>query len=152
MRLSRNKFSSPTPLAFTFSASTIWMIVVGVGCSSSVIGPDRNARAIPPGYTAPGVTNSVPAGPPQALLPPNAISGPATQVVPEGELQHIPLEKVYAPTSRDEAQYHEVQSGDTLSTIARRYGTTANAIERANGLGTSAPLVPGQQLFIPKSR
>lgn len=49
-----------------------------------------------------------------------------------------------APTG----QVHIVQTGDTLYSIARRYGTTVDAIMSANGL-TSTTIYVGQQLIIP---
>ena len=47
-----------------------------------------------------------------------------------------------------EADTHVVQASDTLWGIARRYGTTADSIRRANGL-TSNVIRPGQRLEIP---
>ena len=44
---------------------------------------------------------------------------------------------------------YTVRSGDTLSAIARRYGTTVQAIMAANGL-TSTRIYAGQQLRIPQ--
>jgi LysM repeat protein len=42
-----------------------------------------------------------------------------------------------------------VQRGDTLYSIARRYGTTVNAIVQANGLRNSNWIYVGQRLVIP---
>jgi len=42
-----------------------------------------------------------------------------------------------------------VRSGDTLYSIARRHGTTVEAIKAANGL-TSNLIQAGQRLRIPK--
>lgn len=45
---------------------------------------------------------------------------------------------------------HTVSSGDNLSTIARRYGTTVNEIKKANGIsGSGDKLQPGDKLKIP---
>lgn len=44
---------------------------------------------------------------------------------------------------------HRVRSGDTLGSIARRYHTTAGAIQRANGLRSVRRLHVGQRLRIP---
>ncbi len=45
---------------------------------------------------------------------------------------------------------HTVASGDNLSTIARRYGTTVNEIKKANGIsGSGDKLKPGDKLKIP---
>jgi len=54
---------------------------------------------------------------------------------------------VVDPTRRVD-RYHEVQVGETLSQIARRYGTTVAALSERNGLD-SAEIRPGQQLFVP---
>ncbi len=50
-----------------------------------------------------------------------------------------------------EAQYgwHQVRSGETLSTIAARYHTSVNAIARLNGLRSVHFIKPGQRLKIP---
>ncbi|WP_282945013.1 LysM peptidoglycan-binding domain-containing protein [Cellulomonas endometrii] len=44
---------------------------------------------------------------------------------------------------------YTVRSGDTVSHIAARYGTTVTAVRSANGLSTSAFIREGQQLTIP---
>ncbi len=46
-------------------------------------------------------------------------------------------------------QIHIVQSGETLFSIARRYGTTVEAIVRANNLANPSLIYPGQRLVIP---
>ena len=52
------------------------------------------------------------------------------------------------PTPQPEYIIHVVQRGDTLYSIARRYGITVEAIKAANGL-TSNDIYVGQQLRIP---
>jgi hypothetical protein len=47
---------------------------------------------------------------------------------------------------------HLVQSGDTLFSVAQRYGVSAEALAAANGLGGNLWLYPGQQLIIPLSQ
>jgi membrane-bound lytic murein transglycosylase D len=44
---------------------------------------------------------------------------------------------------------HRVRSGETLSTIARRYGTSVSALMRANGLASPNRLRAGQRLRVP---
>ncbi len=46
--------------------------------------------------------------------------------------------------------YHRVRSGETLSTIARRYRTSVGRIMRANNLRSSHYIVAGKRLKIPK--
>ncbi|WP_456085558.1 LysM peptidoglycan-binding domain-containing protein [Microbacterium timonense] len=47
------------------------------------------------------------------------------------------------------AATYTVQRGDTISAIARRHGTTTNAVLAANGLGWSSIIYPGQAIKIP---
>ncbi len=46
---------------------------------------------------------------------------------------------------------HVVRRGDTLYSVARRYGTTVNAIVQANGLPNSNRIYVGQRLVVPTS-
>lgn len=66
-----------------------------------------------------------------ALLPVTASAAPAA-----------------APTQQAGGFWYTVQRGDNLTRIANWYGTTVQAIMRANGLYTSV-IQPGQVLFIP---
>jgi lysozyme len=45
--------------------------------------------------------------------------------------------------------YYTVRRGDTLSSIARRYGTTVQAIVQANGIVNPNLIFSGQRLWIP---
>lgn len=53
-----------------------------------------------------------------------------------------------AAPSRDDTVY-TVQPGDRLIDIAARFGVSASAIVRANGLANSDQIFPGQKLIIP---
>ena len=55
---------------------------------------------------------------------------------------------VVIPTPRVLTITHTVQVGETLASIARRYGTTPEAIMRANGL-SSPTIRVGQKLVVP---
>ncbi|HUP90419.1 MAG TPA: DUF5715 family protein [Longimicrobiales bacterium] len=59
----------------------------------------------------------------------------------------VPLPK----TTAAKPSTHKVRSGETLSTIARKYGTTVVALKRANYLHTSR-IRAGQNLAIPAAR
>jgi LysM repeat protein len=48
-------------------------------------------------------------------------------------------------------QYHKVRSGETLGTIASRYGTTVAEIQRINGL-RSTKIYVGQRLKVKKGK
>lgn len=75
--------------------------------------------------------------PGQSLLVPQGSSG-------SGSASAVP--KSSAPVSR--SSVHVVQAGDTLSSIAARYGSTVAALKQANGL-TSDTIYVGQSLAIP---
>ena len=59
---------------------------------------------------------------------------------PEGQPTPLP------PMS---AAYHTVESGETLGTIATKYGVTTVAIANANGLANPNLIRVGQRLIIP---
>jgi len=61
-------------------------------------------------------------------------------------LDHIP---VSSPPQRAFV-YHRVRSGETLSTIARRYRTSVGSIMRANSMRRSNYIVAGKLLKIPQ--
>jgi len=54
-----------------------------------------------------------------------------------------------APASASVERTHRVQPGEHLSGIAARYGTTAAAIARANGISNPSLIIVGQVLRIP---
>lgn len=47
------------------------------------------------------------------------------------------------------AREHSVQSGETLSAIAQAYGSSVDAIIKANGLGNDGMIRVGQKLVVP---
>ncbi len=47
---------------------------------------------------------------------------------------------------------HKVKKGDTLASIARKYGTSVGALTQANGISEDAAIEVGQEILIPGSR
>ena len=47
--------------------------------------------------------------------------------------------------------YHKIRPGDSLSTLAKRYGTSVKAISRANGLSNRHIIRAGKRIKIPRS-
>lgn len=77
-----------------------------------------------------------------ALREANSIQG---DIIRTGQRLQIPASN--QPTRME----HVVVRGDTLWEIARRYGSSVEAIREANGVG-ERPIVPGQRLTIPQDR
>ncbi len=74
------------------------------------------------------------------LYNPNYIYPGQTLIIPAGQMR---------PPNQPAATYYTVQSGDTLTSIALRYGTTVYALMHANNLSNPSFIYPGQQLVIP---
>jgi LysM repeat protein len=62
----------------------------------------------------------------------------------------IPQQTVAPPTARAPSSVvHRVRSGENLSAISRRYGTSVRAIQEANSMGGRTRIQAGQMLKIP---
>ncbi len=86
---------------------------------------------------------------PEATAPPPAQSSPTStpQPTPQPTSQPAPQR---SPTAALPRREHTVAAGDTLFDIARRYGTTVDALVSANNLpNRNATLRVGQRLLIP---
>jgi len=80
----------------------------------------------------------------QAIAQANGISN--TSFIRVGQVLCIPSGPAPPPPS---GGYYTVQRGDTLYSIARRYGTTAQAIAQANQIYNPSLIHAGQVLYIP---
>lgn len=110
----------------------LWLTVLLLGCGSPVVDPGRATTRRPP----PTVSPVDPSGLPVLETP---------------EVQQVPAESVInLPSDSQSATYHSVQAGETLSSIAKRYGLSSEKLRAANGLDTSAKLKSQQLLYIPK--
>jgi len=79
----------------------------------------------------------------QVLAIPGAASGSAATAAPAAATT--------TTTATTPARTHRVVAGDTVSALAKRYGTTVSAIVAANGLDSRAFIRVGQTLTIPDS-
>lgn len=86
--------------------------------------------------------------------PPETQSVKTTGAVPPGNLSDVPLaaprEILPHLPEREPPRYHQVQRGETLSKLAQRYATTAQAIAKGNGILINDILHPGDYLLIPR--
>jgi len=89
----------------------------------------------------------VPAGQVPGGAPPSTFQGGA------GSLNEVPNADVgqvlTVPTPRSTSTYHDVQQGETLTSIARQYGVTVDAIKTANVFDSDPVLKPGDVILIP---
>ena len=70
-----------------------------------------------------------------------------------GSLDEVPdaaAEQVLTvPTPRSTSTYHDVRQGETLTSIARQYGVTVDALKTANIFDNNPVLKPGDVILIP---
>jgi len=78
---------------------------------------------------------------------PRADASPARSVEPARPTP-APVPATPAPAAEAGAVYHTVLLGDTLFSIARRYGVAVEEVQRLNGLGTSSTITLGQRLRV----
>ena len=79
---------------------------------------------------------------------PNLIFAGQYLQIPDGTVTAVPP-TIIPPTVPPGTTTYVVQPGDTLSAIARRFGSTVNAIVQANNLANPNLIFPGQVLIIP---
>jgi LysM repeat protein len=112
--------------------------------------PDRPAADVPVSATA-VAANTTPARPntttvvyrkPTTPTTTRPAAKPVVKTTPKPKPK--PVVKVKPKTTR-----HSVRAGDNLYNIAKRYGTSVSAIQKANGIKGSM-IRPGQSLVIPR--
>ena len=144
------------------NADLIWvgqkLSIPGAGGSSGgQVQPALTPTPIPVPLPAPAQVTTLPSAQP----PPTAGSSPAAQPQATAQptvqptAQPSPTSKPAAdPTANPAAapaapKIHVVQKGETLSTIAKRYGVSVEALVSANGLGSADLIGVGVRLLIP---
>ena len=91
----------------------------------------------------PGQTIAIPAAPAPAA--PEPAAGPAVELV-SAVAPAAPSAPAAPPAA---TSTYVIQSGDTISSIAARFGVSAQAVLAANGLTASSIIYPGGKLTIP---
>ena len=111
----------------------ILSIAVLCGCGSQLIQPDRSTQPAPAGAQ---------------------LQSPQVSSTTQADLQNLPRVSASSAMRTDgrppSGTYHEVRMGDTLSAIARAFGTSVEQLLKSNGLDREATLQPGQLIYIPK--
>ncbi len=124
-------------LAHFWRRMTAWLMASAlIGCGSPVVNPGRT---------------TIPIAPSAASSPPANSSGLPT--LDTSDIQQVPAESVLnLPSESISATYHSVKAGETLASIAKRYGVSLEKLRTANGLDAAATLKSEQLLYIPKDR
>jgi LysM repeat protein len=120
--------------------------VAGANGTPAVAGATGRPSATPRSVSAPPRSTSAPAASAAPASPSAASAGPSTSTQPSDAPGSAgPRQTPPPPGSRT----YTVRSGDTLSAIAARYGTTAGAIAEFNQLEDASVIGIGQVLKIP---
>ena len=117
------------------------LCLVATGCGSQVVSPGPPAAIRHAPEPSAGLANGVPARP-------AALQTESDDVA--AGLPRVPASSLLSLPADEEAAYHRVAKGDTLSGIARQYGVSVGQLLEANGLDADTPLQPDQLIFIPK--
>ncbi len=111
-----------------------------LGCGSPLVDSARNSASPRVGrYSA-----SVPADSARSL--PTDAQPTSLSNVPDAPAASV----VRIPHTQEESRFHEVQAGESLTSIARRYDQSVAALRQANGLAENETLKTGQFLLVPK--
>ena len=121
-----------------------------------VRGPGGTAAGLPPASSAPVTTASVPATSPRVQAAPLP-AAPAPSAVP---VAAAPVSTLPAPEVAGNAKSWkgwtsaggtrvQMRQGDSLNSVARRYGVPIQALVAVNGIEDPAKVRPGQSLIIP---
>jgi LysM repeat protein len=129
---------------------------VGTPVGSS---PSGGESAPAPGETVVSAVTPVAGSPgaetqqtPVAGAQPTAGASDGTPVDSQPTQPPAPTATAAPPSSSTGGEiWHTVQRGETTYSIARRYGTTVNAIAQANNMVNPSQIVVGQRLKIPTS-
>lgn len=116
---------------------TALLLLMLSGCGRPIVDPGRSTAIISP----PTVRPALPAEP--AGLP--TLESP--------EIEQVPVESVLRlPQGSEPATYHAVKVGETLGSVAKKYGVSVEQLRTSNGLDQSSSLKAQQLLFIPRKK
>jgi LysM repeat protein len=142
------------------SVLALWLLIRPPGVSeesgaqagqpSATRTPVATASIVPthsPTLTPTGTPSGTPGGTPG--ISPTPAGTPGISPTPGGTPTATPTPASSPTPTPSEFTEYAVQQGDTLSTIAQRFGTTADELTRINGLTNPNTLDIGQKLKIP---
>jgi murein DD-endopeptidase MepM/ murein hydrolase activator NlpD len=140
--LSRLPFTSPRPCGPFISI--LFLVILLTGC----VKPALNSRPWRL-ETSPTLSNSISVGIARTAEATSHPLLPATRQPSQPILSPTPDEPHALPTPRTDEDRYVVQRGDTLGTIAQRYGIEIEAIITANDIPNPDVVEVGTELIIP---
>ena len=135
----RVTLAPPSPRRWPWAVIALGLVAAGVATAWLALGGLNRV----PGATPTATPSALPSSAPSGSVDPSATGGASPTEAPTATPATTPI-----ATALSTPVTYIVQSGDTLNSIAARFGTTAQAIREANGL-TSDLIHPGQVLIIP---
>ncbi|GIV25964.1 MAG: hypothetical protein KatS3mg026_1656 [Bacteroidia bacterium] len=76
-------------------------------------------------------------------------NGLRSSLIRVGQTLRIPAQRASGGAASPAVRYHTVRTGESLWSIAQRYGISVEALCRANGLTPRSAIHPGQRLRVP---
>lgn len=114
-----------------------------------VVNPNTSVNTAPRTTPLQATNNAVGTSTPNMTPLPQGQAGANMTALGGGQGQTTPAVTETAPPNvANTGAVHTVQGGDTLGTIARRYGTTVQALAQANGIADPNQIGVGQQIRI----
>jgi LysM repeat protein len=132
------RFNRLALVALVAGAAIVAVFVLASALGNLAAGPIPTATASPTASATPVATPT----PSPTVAPPSPT--PTPTATPQATVAPTP-----SPTPAPTPRTYRVQSGDTLNSIAAKFGTTATAIAAANGIKVTDTINVGQILIIP---
>ena len=132
-----------TSILRTLAVCSLTLSLTVTGCGPMYYGPPPPAG--PVGQNAPTLVQPAPG---QTWSPtPGASNARDLGAVPSVQADQV-LEVPKSGSSS--STWHEVRQGETLSSIAQKYGVSVDALRESNYFEPNAAISPGDLLLIPK--
>jgi LysM repeat protein len=136
------------------SILALWLLIQPPGLPGGEAGEEA---VLPlPTVTPAALTSPTPTPPRTPTATPTPTASPTVSPTPEATASPTPtLEPTPTPTPTPTPEpppfiEYEVETGDTLSSIAQAYGTTIDELVRLNGLASQDVIISvGQKLLVP---
>jgi len=127
----------------TISQAALAVLMVAAAAALIVARVGGPVGSLPAGVAGPSASSPVPGGTPSGTptLSPTPTPQPSTGPTPSP--------KVTPALSPGISRTYRVRSGDTLSAIAAKYGTTVHILQTLNGISDPSVIRPGQVLQLP---